>query len=226
MFAVLGEILFEVLTSPESFEAAKSYDYAEHKVVEDRPRLQWMADALEELSVDLAFHVAFTNPQTQMNALRAAASDHQARALVFGNGIHRGHYVISEIRETHRQLADDGSLFYVTVKLQLKEWVQGADFDPFAPPKPKVPPPGLVAAPAGITTPTPFNPSLPIGPHNLLPESAIVTLSSLPSSTYSPPGYPNPGVSAGVSNPIATGAPSAASDYKAVSMQAATRSAP
>src|SRR5215469_17363075 len=108
MFATLGEILFTTLTSPEAFRAQTGYSYAEHKVVESAPRLQWLANDLQKISLDLGFHVAFTNPATQMNLLRAAAEDHQARALVFGNGVHRGYFVIETLEETFHQTADDG----------------------------------------------------------------------------------------------------------------------
>ncbi len=63
-------------------------------MVEARPRLQWLATELQKISLELGFHVAFVNPATQMNLLRAAAEDHQARALIFGNGVHRGYFVI------------------------------------------------------------------------------------------------------------------------------------
>ena len=77
MFAILGEIIFEVLTSPEAFRSTTDYHYAEHKVIEARPRLQWIATELQKISLELGFHVAFTSPATQMNRLRAAAEDHQ-----------------------------------------------------------------------------------------------------------------------------------------------------
>ena len=75
MFAVLGEIVFEVLTSPESFQLAAAYSYAEHKVVEAAPRLQWLANELARISLKLRFHVAFTSPKAQMDTLRAAGED-------------------------------------------------------------------------------------------------------------------------------------------------------
>src|SRR5712691_10545344 len=109
MFALLDEIFFEVLTSPEAFRASSEYTYAEHKVVEAAPRLQWLANELQKISLELNFHAAFVNPKTQMDLLRAAAEDHQARALIFGNGVHRGYFVIDSIEETHQQLAADGS---------------------------------------------------------------------------------------------------------------------
>src|SRR5215469_13528817 len=107
MFAVLGEIVFDTLTSPEALRASSEYHYAQHKVVEAQPRLQWLANELQKITLDLGFHLAFTNPTTQMNLLQAAAEDHQARALIFGNGVHRGYFVIESLEETFHQTADD-----------------------------------------------------------------------------------------------------------------------
>ncbi len=52
MFALFGEIVFELLTSPDGIESLRSWDYAEHRVVEDRPKLQWIADDLEQQAPD------------------------------------------------------------------------------------------------------------------------------------------------------------------------------
>jgi len=152
MFALFGEIVFETVNGPESFHAANEYLYAEHGVVAAAPRLQWLANQLQKISLELGFHVAFVNPKTQMDKLRAAAEDHQARALIFGNGVHRGYFVIESLEETHHQLADDGSYVAISAKLELKEWIPGVDFDPLAPPRRTSPPPGVVKAPQGGAT--------------------------------------------------------------------------
>jgi phage protein U len=94
MFALLGEISFEVIGSPEVFESSRRFDYAEHRVVEDRPRLQWLAADLESITLAMLFHISFTDPAAQLAALLAAADDHQARALVLGNGVFRGFFVV------------------------------------------------------------------------------------------------------------------------------------
>jgi len=180
MFALLGEILFEVLISPEAFRASNAYSYAEHKVIEARPRLQWLSTDLQKISLDLGFHVAFTNPAQQMNLLRAAAEDHQARPLVFGNGLHRGYFVIESLEETHQQLADDGSYVAISARVELREWVPGADFDPFAPPRRSTPPPGTLRA---LQTGTPP------------PQSLITSLAAAPGVSYSAATYSQPGVS-------------------------------
>jgi hypothetical protein len=40
----------------------------------------------------MLFHISFTDPAAQLAALLAAADDHQARALVLGNGVFRGFF--------------------------------------------------------------------------------------------------------------------------------------
>lgn len=207
MFAILGEILFDMLTSPETFRVSRGFRYAEHKIVEAPPRLQWTGNELQRIALDLALHIAFTNPATEMAALRAAAEDHQARALVFGNGVHRGYFVIESLEETFRQLADDGSYIAIEARVELHEWIPGADFDPLAPPQLTNPPSGIVQAAAGTAAAISgqlsaisqtFDPNQPINASNLLPASAVVQLGlvgAIGGVTYSSAHYSQPGVS-------------------------------
>jgi phage protein U len=206
MFAIVGEILFEVLTSPETFRASNGYQYAEHKIVGAAPRLQWIGDELQKISLDMKFHVAFTNPAAQIAALKTAAEDHRARALVFGNGVHRGYFVIESLEETFQQLAEDGSYIAVEARVELHEWVPGADFDLLSPPQPANPPSGIVQAAGAAAAISgqlsaisqPFDPNQPINASNLLPTSAITQLglaAAIGGATYSPAAYSQPGVS-------------------------------
>jgi phage protein U len=199
MFAMLGEIIFEVLTSPETFKLGGDYTYAEHKVVEAPPLLQWLANDLRKISMDLGFHVAFTNPLAQIALLYAAADLHQALPLIFGNGIFRGFFVIESIEETHQQLADDGSFITISARLALREWILGADAAlSSTPSRPAAPPPGIITTTAA-SNPQPFDSAQPVSAANQLPASAIVQLSNLgvpPGVTYSQATYSQPGVSA------------------------------
>src|SRR5579864_3066871 len=129
MFAVLGEIVFEVLGSPDSFESTRTWDYAEHQVVDDRPKLQWLAANLEAIELDFYFHSSFTDPSAQAAALIAAAGDHNARALVFGNGIHRGYFIVTSIRTTAKQMSASGDLIAITIRARLKEWAFASEID-------------------------------------------------------------------------------------------------
>jgi len=210
MFAQLGNIIFEVLTSPETFKLSGDYSYAEHKVVEAPPLLQWLANDLQKISLELGFHVAFTNPATQMNLLRAAAEAHQAMALTFGNGVFRGYFVIESLEETHQQLAADGSFIAISARLELHEWILGADAAALNPPRPAAPPPGIVTTTASGSAAVAFDSSQPISASNPLPISAIVRLSDLgvgPGVACSAALYAQIGVSALVGRQAGTPVP-------------------
>lgn len=195
MFAVFGEIVFELLGSPESFESTRRWDYAEHRVVEDVPRLQWLGDGLETITVEMMFHVSFTDPAAQTAALLAAASDHGARALVFGNGDHRGYFVVTSVRTTSRQMAADGSPIAITVRAELKQWALGAAIDSGVPPHPSFTPIGIVPAAAGA----------PTGPISYSAPSGIASTPAFPATLYNPPALAAPGVSPILNNPPAAG---------------------
>jgi phage protein U len=123
LFAVLGDIQFEVVGSPEGYESAAAYDFAEQRVIESKPRIQWVGDDLERLSFELMWHSSFTNPAAQLALLRATAAQHLALPLVFGNGGFRGFFVIESIKVKSQQLSAGGAPIAIRVALALKEWV-------------------------------------------------------------------------------------------------------
>ena len=122
MFAVLGDIQFEVVGSPEAYESAGAYEFAEQKVIESKPQLQWVGDDLERLKFELVWHASFTNPAVQLARLRATASEHLALPLVFGDGGFRGFFIIESINVKSQQLSAGGAPIAIRVALALKEW--------------------------------------------------------------------------------------------------------
>ena len=121
MFAALGDIQFEVVGSPETYESAAAFDFAEQKVIESKPLLQWVGNDLERLKLELMWHASFTNPGAQLAQLRATAAGHLALPLVFGNGGFRGFFVIESINVKSQQLSAGGSPIAIRVALALKE---------------------------------------------------------------------------------------------------------
>jgi phage protein U len=152
VFALLGEIPFQVVGSPESFSDSRSYDYAEHRVVQARPRLQWLADDLVTIKLEMLLHGSFTDPAASLLTLQLAASTHAALPLVFGNGDFRGYFVITAIDTVSRQLSGIGDLFAIVVRLSLKE--SPLEFDAGAPAIPAFLPIALAATGPSSTSST------------------------------------------------------------------------
>ncbi|HUN58016.1 MAG TPA: phage tail protein [Candidatus Binataceae bacterium] len=196
MFGTLGEIAFEVLTSPVAFEASFRWTYAEQDVVEARPRLQWLSEGLRTISFDLRFHASFTNPEAQLENLLTMARGHGAQALVLGNGEHLGYFVIVALRVASTQMTAVGDVIAMTIHLELKEWSLSSELDPTIPPQPDFTPIAAVPAPEGEETGA-------VTYSGALGVAATVTPAT---SNYVPTVTGTPGVTPLLTNPTANGA--------------------
>lgn len=198
MFALLGEIPFLVLASPETFESTRKFYYAEQRVVESQARLQWVGDDLEKLTLTMLFHASFTDPALQYDALLIAAQDHQARALVLGNGTFRGFYVLEGLVARDVTLAADATPLAIRVQVRLCEWAPDT-------------------ALAGTSAPPPASTPLAIASTAIsYPIPALAGVSAGPVSTYLPPTFATPGVSALVDNFVASAAAGPNASYSDV----------
>ncbi|MCV8380859.1 phage tail protein, partial [Escherichia coli] len=103
MFAVLGDIEFELITYWDGFEATFGVDYAEHARIGGKPGLQFVGDRLDEIQISLVFHQHYCAPDVELARLRTTMKAHQALALVFGNGDYRGWFVITDVTATSEQ---------------------------------------------------------------------------------------------------------------------------
>ena len=122
--ALLGQITFDLITYFESMEASFSANYAEHALIEGKPRLQWVGDNLDEVSWSLVFHAGFCDPELEMLKLRGAITRHEALPLVFANGDYKGWFVPTDVRVTTRQVMRDGTLIWLEAELTLREYVR------------------------------------------------------------------------------------------------------
>lgn len=123
MFAQLGDIRFELITYFDGLDGSQVYNFAEHQVIEGKPLLQYIGDALETVSINFKFHVIYCDPATEFKRIKDMAAKHQALPFIFGNGIYKGRYVITEITDTVEVTAVDGTVIEVSAKCSLKEWV-------------------------------------------------------------------------------------------------------
>lgn len=123
MWAQLGEVVFDILTAPDSFEGSNSWDYAEHKVVGGKPKLQSTGQGLEELNLGYSLHVSYADPKASLDRFKEAAGKKEPLALMMGSGEYRGRYVITALSETYGHTAPDGRILSISGRLTLKEHV-------------------------------------------------------------------------------------------------------
>ena len=75
MFAVLGDIEFELITYWDGFEATFGVDYAEHARIGGKPGLQFVGDRLDEIQITLVFHQHYCVPDVELARLRTTTGN-------------------------------------------------------------------------------------------------------------------------------------------------------
>lgn len=123
MYALYGETEFDVVGFFDKLGFKHSVDYAEHKLIDGKPRLQWIADNLDEINVTLVFHTMFCDPTAELNKLKQAMTAHEPAALVFGNGEYNGRFVITEISPEIIHTDPTGNPISSQCQVSFKEFV-------------------------------------------------------------------------------------------------------
>lgn len=122
MWAVLGDIEFELRNQPSRQDERASADYAQHALIQGKPRLEWVADALDELTLELTLHALLVDPEAQIRRLKAALRAHEPLPYVLGSGDYRGVYLLTEVDTTTRRTDAQGRLISATVSVSLLEY--------------------------------------------------------------------------------------------------------
>jgi phage protein U len=123
MFATFGNITFETLLSPQSLTHKKATDFAEHSRVNNKPKLQKTGEKLDEISLQMKFHVAFCNPSKEIAKLEAIRKSATAESFILGNGEFLGVFVLVSIDKSIEDTFNDGSIMSATLDVVLREYV-------------------------------------------------------------------------------------------------------
>lgn len=118
----LGDIEFKLLGGPLGLSGEEPVEYAEQKVIEGKPRLQWVGDGLQTISLPARFHAEFCDPAARLEELRRAKDEHKAWPLLYDTGRLIGMFVITRLGRREEQ-SDQGRIISLTVDIDLKECV-------------------------------------------------------------------------------------------------------
>ncbi|MEX3614360.1 MAG: phage tail protein [Burkholderia gladioli] len=115
---------FDLITYFEGSETRIAAQFAEHALIEGKPRLQWTGDKLDEVTWTLVFHLGFCDPEKELQKLKKLIAEHQAAPLHYSNGEYKGTFVATDCSATSRQVMRDGTLIWLEASLTLKEFVE------------------------------------------------------------------------------------------------------
>jgi phage protein U len=124
MYAQLGEIRFEALKGFSSLSDKKEALYAEHALIDGKPRLQRTGNALDEFTIGIKFHVSFCDPEAEYDALNRYRDDGEVLPLIYGTGYVEGNFVITSLNRTVNDTSATGEYIDIDVSIGLKEFYQ------------------------------------------------------------------------------------------------------
>lgn len=126
MFATLGTVTLDILATT-GLGISDGWDFAEHALIEGKPKLQHVGDQLREVSLSFRFHRSFCEPELELLALRDLAATRKAALLQFGSGRIVGRFVVTSLREDPDWLLDDGRPMAINCSVGLKEYAGDAE---------------------------------------------------------------------------------------------------
>jgi len=121
MYAQLGNIRFEGLKGFSNFSHERGVNYAQHELINGKPRLQAVGDNLDSISFGMYLHSEFTNPEADIETLRLAMQNREVLPLLLGNGRILGFFVIPNFSQSNSFTDPLGNLIEVTLNIELLE---------------------------------------------------------------------------------------------------------
>jgi phage protein U len=121
MFVYLGGLRLQGLMGPTDFREQRKYAFAEHPVVQGRPKLQKIGEELREIDTGFLLHRGYCDPATAIAALRSLAEAQEPFYFILGDGTFAGEYVVEEITSEVEKLDRAGQAVGIEVSVQLKE---------------------------------------------------------------------------------------------------------
>lgn len=129
MYAKLGDIKFDVMPITGIDESSVS-NYAEHAVIEGKPKLQYVGESLDEINIRAKFHFSFCLPAEEIEKLTLAKVKHEALDFIYGNGKRVGKFVIVQVDKTYIQNDNLGNIMSIEVNIKLKEYAEPEKLNP------------------------------------------------------------------------------------------------
>ncbi|MCG8632248.1 MAG: phage tail protein [Desulfobacterales bacterium] len=129
MIGTFGKIVFEASSTKvltfEGFTRKGSAEFAEHPVLDDKPRLQHTGAGLDEISFSVLLDASLgISPLDELDKFREAKELGESNNLIIGSAV-VGRFVIREAEDKWPLIDGQGRVYKVLVNLTLKEDAHG-----------------------------------------------------------------------------------------------------
>lgn len=130
MIGTYGPVIFETsserLRTFDGFSRKGTATFAEHPVVDNKPRLQHTGAGLDEISFSVRLDIALgLNPSEELAKFREILAMGDAHKLII-NGKVLADFVLTNLEESWKQVDNKGRLLVVVLGISLKEYISGS----------------------------------------------------------------------------------------------------
>lgn len=121
MYAQLGDIVFQRAFGANAHEVALAEDYAEHKRINSKPRLQRTGSALDEIKIGMKLHVMLHDIESVERQLESYMREGAVLRYIDGTGKLKGVFVIVAMKIVDAQWLPNGKPWEKDVEITLRE---------------------------------------------------------------------------------------------------------
>lgn len=121
MYAQLGTIVFDGMTSFVSFSSDEEAIVVEQALIGRKAKLEGVAIGLRTISLSLFLHQEFCQVAQEISKLRSSKDSFEILKLLWGNGQIEGEFVITQLSEAKVFMDGLGNTISATVNITLKE---------------------------------------------------------------------------------------------------------
>jgi phage protein U len=123
MFLQIGNFIFDKAYTPDGLSHTDETNYAEHALINLKPRLQPTGNNLEEFNFTIKLRAEIVNITQTLLALKKSKDSFEVLPFLYGYGAYMGDYIITKIDHTIIFTLDDGTPVEIDVSIALKEYV-------------------------------------------------------------------------------------------------------
>ncbi|MCG8639138.1 MAG: phage tail protein [Desulfobacterales bacterium] len=129
MIGTFGNIVFETsqakILTFDNFKRSGSASFAEHPVLDDKPRLQHTGTALDEITFSVSLNKYLgVSPADELQKFRDAKDRGEALKLMIG-GKSLGDFVLTRVDDTWQTVDNQGRPVKTGLELTIREFVHG-----------------------------------------------------------------------------------------------------
>lgn len=117
----LGAAEFSDWDAPYGWSYKESSVYTQHNVLDGKPKLQFVGEALQTLSLKFRLHNGWCNPDAKLALLQGMRRSRLSFPLLIGSGVFRGNYAVDDVAVDLQDVSTLGKVRLMEVTVSLIE---------------------------------------------------------------------------------------------------------